>query len=151
MGEKDSGTTTRHFRSLERMYLAAPINQLYEPTIEVAGGSATIEMAVSPRFFHSAGSLHGSVYFKMLDDAAFFAANSLQPDHFVLTATFTTNLRQPVTGGRLRSVGRVVEQMGRRYRAEAELFDESGERVAHGDGVFVRSRILLREATGYIE
>lgn len=138
-----------HFAALERMYLAGPINRLYRPHITVSEGGAVVEMDVSEDFFHAGRSLHGSVYFKMLDDAAFFAANSLEREVFVLTASFTTRFRRPVTGGRLRAVGRIVEAEGSRYRAEAELFDESGARVAEGSGVFARSRIPLAEAMGY--
>lgn len=138
-----------HFQALERMYLAGPINQLYQPTITVSDGRATIEMEVNGRFFHSGGSLHGSVYFKMLDDAAFFAANSLERDVFVLTASFTTRFLRPVLGGSLRSVGRVVEHQGRRFKAEADLFDGAGNRVAKGSGVFMRSKIPLDQAMGY--
>jgi hypothetical protein len=32
---------------------------------------------VRPDFFHAAHAVHGSVYFKALDDAAFFAVASL--------------------------------------------------------------------------
>ena len=32
---------------------------------------------VEPASFHAAGAAHGTLYFKMLDDAAFYAANSL--------------------------------------------------------------------------
>ena len=96
-----------HFAGLERMYLAAPVNEFYRPRIEVSDSQATIEVDVKPDFFHSAGAVHGSVYFKMLDDAAFFAANSLETDVFVLTTSFTTYLTRPVTSGTMRSVGKV--------------------------------------------
>ena len=33
-------------------------------------------MTVRPDFFHAAGAVHGSVYFKLLDDAAYFDALS---------------------------------------------------------------------------
>ena len=72
------------------MYLAAPINDFYEPRIEIHEAEAVIEAEVSRRFFHAAEAVHGSVYFKMLDDAAFFAASSLEREVFVLTTTFTT-------------------------------------------------------------
>ena len=140
-----------HFEALERMYLAGPINRLYGPEIAVSEGAAVIEMNVSEDFFHAGGSLHGSVYFKMLDDAAFFAANSLEREVFVLTASFSTRFRRPVTGGRLRAVGRVTEAGGSRYRADSELFDESGAPVAEGSGVFARSRIALVDAMGYAD
>ncbi len=68
-----------HFVALQKMYLAAPINEFYRPSIDVSEAHATIEIEVSARLFHSARAVHGSVYFKMLDDAAFFAASSRRP------------------------------------------------------------------------
>ena len=57
----------------------------------------------------------------MLDDAAFFAANSLERDVFVLTTSFTTYLTRPVSSGTLRSVGRVVNRNKSQFIAEAVL------------------------------
>lgn len=67
----------RHFASLRSMYEAAPINEIFRPTIDVPEGQAVIDIELSNRYHHSAGAVHGSVYFKMLDDAAFFAVNSM--------------------------------------------------------------------------
>ena len=92
-----------HFRGLERMYLAAPINAFYEPSIEVLEGEATIGIEVEDKLHHAAGAVHGSVYFKMLDDAAFFAANSVEREFFVLTASFTTYFTRPVSDGSIRA------------------------------------------------
>ena len=72
-----------HYRALEKMYLSAPINSIYEPRISVSHERAEITIDVKESLFHAAGAVHGSVYFKMLDDAAFFAANSIEADHFV--------------------------------------------------------------------
>ncbi len=138
-----------HCAALEKMYLAAPINTLFQPTIDVAEGQATITMEVSERLFHSAGALHGSVYFKMLDDAAFFAANSLEREMFVLTVSFTIQFLRPLRTGTVRSVGRVVGRGASEYTAEAVLYDTDDTQVARVSGVFVRSRIPLREASGY--
>ena len=71
-------TKKEHYSNLESMYAAAPVNSIYEPVMEVSEGQATIEIELSEKYHHSAGGVHGSVYFKMLDDAAFFAANSLE-------------------------------------------------------------------------
>ena len=59
------------------MYAAAQINDFYKPSMKVAKGEATISIEASDKHHHSAGAVHGSVYFKMLDDVAFFADNSL--------------------------------------------------------------------------
>jgi uncharacterized protein (TIGR00369 family) len=130
------------------MYLAAPINELYKPTIRIADGQATIEFDAHERFFHSAGALHGSVYFKALDDSAFFAAASRVQEVFVLTTSFTIELTRPVTGGRLRAEGRLTSQEDRVLEAESVLFNGDQE-VARGRGTFVPSRIELTSALGY--
>ncbi len=66
-----------HFEKLEAMYLSAPNNAYYQPTIHITEGKAEVSIAVRPDFFHAANAVHGSVYFKLMDDASFFAANSL--------------------------------------------------------------------------
>ena len=138
-----------HFLALQNLYLAAPVTELYRPSIEIVDSEATIEIEVSKRFFHSAGALHGSVYFKLLDDAAFFAANSLERDVFVLTTSFTTYLTRPVSSGRLRSVGRLVNRNRSQFIAESVLHDSEGNEIGRGSGIFVRSKLLLKELPGY--
>lgn len=139
-----------HFRKLERMYhQAAHINLFFRPTLHVSQGAAEILMPVRPEFFHAAHAVHGSVYFKALDDAAFFAVNSLVTDVFVLTASFNIYLLRPVTGGVLRAVGRIVHRSRSHFLAEAELFDGEERQVARGSGSFVRSNIALSPDVGY--
>lgn len=53
-----------HFRALERMCRAAPINEIFKPQIGVSEGAAEIEIEVRETLFHAAGAVHGSVYFK---------------------------------------------------------------------------------------
>ncbi len=142
-------TKDPHFTFLERMYLAAPINAFFQPTIVVVEAEATIEIDVSEKLFHSGGAVHGSVYFKMLDDAAFFAANSLERDVFVLTTSFTTYLTRPVSSGRLRSIGRVVNRNKSQFIAESVVYDAENREVGRGNGVFVRGKLLLADALGY--
>ncbi|RMF14030.1 MAG: PaaI family thioesterase [Candidatus Dadabacteria bacterium] len=138
-----------HYTSLARMYLAAPINQIYVPTIEISEGRAEISIEADERFFHSAGALHGSVYFKLLDDAAFFAANSLELETFVLTASFTTYLLRPITGGRIRAVGMVQSRTRNQFLAEAVLYDAEGHEAGRGNGLFAKGRMPLVDALGY--
>jgi uncharacterized protein (TIGR00369 family) len=140
-----------HYRCLESMYQAAPINTFYEPKMVVSEGEATIEMEIFEKLHHSAGGVHGSVYFKMLDDAAFFAANSLETKFFVLTTSFTTYLTRPVSSGKLRSVGRVVNQNRMQFIAESIVYDSKGNEIGRGNGIFVRSKMLLEDASGYVE
>lgn len=129
---------TQHHQALEALYRAAPINRFFEPHMTLSEGRAEITSDVRQEQFHTAGALHGSAYFKLLDDACFFASNSLERERFVLTASFTTYLLRPVSSGRLRSIGRVVHATRSQYLAEAELFDAAGELIAKGSGTFVR-------------
>jgi uncharacterized protein (TIGR00369 family) len=137
-----------HCRKLERMYLAAPINEFYLPSISISEGSAEITTEVKPAYFHAAGALHGSVYFKLLDDAAFFAANSLVEEFFLLTVSFNLYLTRPVTKGILVSRGQVVSHSSQHIVAEAILTVNEKE-VARGSGSFLRSRIKLSEVDSY--
>jgi acyl-coenzyme A thioesterase PaaI-like protein len=86
----------------------------------------------------------------MLDDAAFFAANSLEGDVFVLTTSFTTYLTRPVSLGIIRSVGHVVNCNKTQFIAESVAYDSAGNEIGRGSGVFVKGRFPLREALGYM-
>jgi uncharacterized protein (TIGR00369 family) len=140
---------TDHYRKLERMYLSAPLNGFYRPTIEIGEGRAVIANPVREDLFHAAGAVHGSVYFKLLDDAAWFAVNSLVTDVFVLTTTFTTYLTRPVSSGTITAVGRVVNEGRTQFLAEAVLTDDDGREIGRGSGTFVRGRSPLSADIGY--
>ena len=139
----------QHFRSLERMYMSAPINLLLPPRIAIAHASAEVHLEMRPEYFHSAGAAHGSVLFKLLDDSAFFAANSLEQTFVLLTAAFTTYLTRPVSQGVIRTCGKVVNQTRTQFLAESIAYDNKGRELGRGNGIFVRARIPLMETTGY--
>lgn len=139
-----------HYRKLETMYRRAPVNRLYEPTVAIEDGAATIEIAVKPEYFHAAGAVHGAILFKMLDDACFFAAASQVQDVFVLTVSFTTYMTRPVSEGRLTSRGRVVHAGKNLLLAEAAVSVVGGKEVARGNGSFMKSAIPLTEDLGYV-
>lgn len=140
-----------HWRRLERLYQGAPVNEYFQPTIAVRDGEADIVIDVRPDFFHAANAIHGVVYFKLIDDAAFFAVASRVPDVFVLTAQLTVNFNKPVVAGRLTAFGKVTGVEGRRFFAEASIVDGDGIVVGTGTGVFVRSKIPLSSISGYSE
>jgi uncharacterized protein (TIGR00369 family) len=139
-----------HFRALETLYAAAPVNQLFRSTLEIpAAGVARIRFHVDPRFYHAAGAVHGTSYFKMLDDAAFYAANSLVTDRFLLTTAFNLLLTRPLQAGPIVAEGRWISGQRRVFVAEARLIDASGTEAARGTGTFMRSRIPLATLPGY--
>ncbi len=139
-----------HFRGLERLYAAAPVNHIFESRLTIPeAGRAEIRFGITPRMFHAAGAAHGTIYFKMLDDAAFYAANSMVEDMFMLTTQFNLFLTRPVKEEALTAVGQWVSGRRRVLIAESRLIDADGEEVARGQGTFMRSRIPLASLPGY--
>ena len=143
--------TETHFKKLERMYLVAPVNvEIYKGiTIAVTEERAEIALPVDPRYFHAANAIHGSVYFKMLDDAAFFAVNSIVRDVFVLTVSFNTQLLRPVSSGIIRSVGELKFKSHNLFIADSVLYDERNKVVGRGSGSFMKSKVALTGEIGY--
>lgn len=139
-----------HFRSLESLYRSAPINGLFDSHLDVTGpGRARIRFSVDARLFHAGGAAHGTIYFKMLDDAAFYAANSLVTDRFLLTTAFNLHFTRPLRQGPVVAEGRWLSGHRRVYVAESRMVDAAGEEVARGTGTFARSRMPLASLAGY--
>jgi uncharacterized protein (TIGR00369 family) len=142
-------TDAEHYRRLERLYASAPVTQWYGTTIRIAEGTAEVRLPSRREFHHAAGAVHGSVYFRVLDDAAFFAANSRVTDVLVLTVSFTVHFLRAVTAGELHATGHLVHGGSQVLVAESQVFDGSGKLVGQGSGTFVRSRIPLDTSIGY--
>jgi len=142
-------TDEAHHRKLEHLYAVAPVTRWYGASIRISDGEAEVRIPVRREFYHAADAVHGSVYFRALDDAAFFAANSRVTDVLVLTVSFTVHFTAPVAAGELRAKGRVVHEAGRLLVAESELRDDAGRLLAKGSGTFTRSRIPLTAEIGY--
>lgn len=139
-----------HHRALERLYRAAPVNQLFRSSIEiVCTGEARIGFEVDQAVFHAAGAAHGTLYFKMLDDAAFYAANTLVTDRFLLTTSFNLHFTKPVRGGKVVAEGRWISGHKRVFVAESRLVDAEGDEIGRGTGTFMKSRIPLSTLPGY--
>lgn len=138
-----------HFRKLEHMYHRAPCNAHYAPQISISEGKTELIIPIKPEFFHAAGATHGAVYFKAMDDSAFFAVSSLVEDVFVLTSTFNVYLIRPINSGSMRAVGRVVSQTRTQFVAESIVCNDDNKEIARGSGVFVKSKLPLSEDLGY--
>lgn len=139
-----------HLRALESLYNSAPINRLFQSNIVLPqAGRSEIRFMVEPNSFHAAGAAHGTLYFKMLDDAAFYAANGLVSDRFLLTTAFNLHFTKPMRSGEARAEGRWISGKRRVFVAEARIVDAEGEECARGTGTFMRSHISLSGLDGY--
>jgi uncharacterized protein (TIGR00369 family) len=146
-----TGGAAAHLRGLEKLYDSAPINQLFESRLTLgAAGQSRIDFTVSPAAFHAAGAAHGTLYFKMLDDAAFYAANGLVTDRFLLTTAFNLHFTRPMREGPMVAEGKWISGKRRVFVAEARIVDPDGEECARGTGTFLRSHIALSGLDGYV-
>lgn len=139
-----------HWRALEGLYASAPINGLFRSRLSITGeGRSQIDFTIDESCFHAAGAAHGTIYFKMLDDAAFYAANTLVTDRFLLTTSFNLHFTKPVRQGDVVAEGRWISGRRRVLVAESRLVDAEGEEIGRGTGTFMRSRIPLSGLEGY--
>lgn len=138
-----------HHRGLEALFLASPTNDYYQPRITVGDGRAEVQVELRTDMYHAAGAVHGSHVFKLLDDAAFFAASSMVRDCFIVTTSFTVQLLRPVTAGRVVARGVVLQAGQRMLWADARLYDATERLIATGTGSFTRSRVELARVESY--
>ncbi|MCX2739827.1 PaaI family thioesterase [Pontibacter anaerobius] len=139
-----------HYQRLERLYQQAKVQELFSgSTIQVSHSRAEITLPVHEKYFHGANAIHGSVYFKLLDDASYFAVASVVRDVFIVTSSFQINLLRPVTSGTLKAVGTLRSQSKNLFIAEATLYNERGKEVAFGTGQFMRTTQPLQSLEGY--
>jgi acyl-coenzyme A thioesterase PaaI-like protein len=79
----------------------------------------------------------------------FFAANSLEPELFVLTTSFTTYITRPVASGKMKAVGKVVNMNKSQFITESIVYDEQAREIGRGHGIFVRGKHKLVDVPGY--
>jgi len=141
--------TIDHYKNLEKIWLLSPINEAYPPTVEVLEKESTISVDARPDQFHFMGAIHGAVYFKLLDDSAYFAAASMNDESPMLTASFTTNISKPVSSGRIKAIGKVVKVEGKKIYTESVMFDEEGNEIAKANGLFLPAKTKWTDVQTY--
>ena len=141
---------TEHYEKLRNMYMKAKINTLFFDTTQgkIENEKATISLDISDKYLHALGAIHGTIYFRMLDDSAYFAANSVEMNTFLLTSSFHINILRPVNKGRITAVGKLKFKSKNLLVAESTLFNEAGKKLAFGTGNFMKSKIELTEEIG---
>ena len=132
-----------HWRRCAKMYRYAPVNAAdrFASRVRVGHKQARVTMPPKEAYSHAALALHGLNYFKMLDDACFFAAQSINYQHFCVTTSFTTYITRPVVAGAniplMTSTGTVTSASKSLILAEAVMTLPDGAEVARGSGTFM--------------
>jgi uncharacterized protein (TIGR00369 family) len=140
---------TLHFRKLEHMYLSAPCNEYYQPQLTISRGACELVIPIKRDFYHAGGATHGSVYFKALDDAAYFAVNSLVKDVFVLTVSFNVHFLRPISEGEMRARGKAFFSSRELFWGESVIYDSKDREIARGSGLFAAGKVKLSPEIGY--
>jgi uncharacterized protein (TIGR00369 family) len=139
-----------HFERLAEMYRIAPIHNFYQGiSMKLAPKKATISLPIDERYFHAAMSAHGSVYFKLLDDAAYFACQTEIKDFFIVTTSFNVELLRPITKGIITAEGEMDFDGKQTFFGSAKLYDEKGRLCGIGQGQFLKSKLPISEVEGY--
>ena len=132
---------------LEDLYMSAPVNQVLDLEIKVEEGTTSIKQKVVPEQCHSMGAMHGAYAFKCLDDACYFAANSIETEYFMLTADYHIRFLRPVTpkAQYVYAQGKIVSRSKRLVVCEGVLTDSSGREIARGTGSFMQSSMRIQD------
>jgi acyl-coenzyme A thioesterase PaaI-like protein len=125
-----------HWTQLERMYLAAPLNDLYDPGVRVQHGEAEIVVPLSDALRLPSGEVAESVHVKLMHDAARLAVDTVVETHAAVTVAFTVRLTRHRPMGRLIARALVITDADGQYQTECVLADATGLEIGRGEGTF---------------
>jgi uncharacterized protein (TIGR00369 family) len=95
--------------------------------------SCRIDLDLGKRHMQPFGIVHGGVLATLIDTATFWAAFLRLPeDAGLVNVDLKLNYLKAVAGGHLRAEGRCLRAGRQISYAEASVFDEAGELIAHG-------------------
>ena len=131
------------FERLEQMYLSDDRNEKDDAGIRIQEGESEIVIPIDGQHFRSDGSLDNAICFKLLDDAASLAVNSVVRDVLVRAESFTVRYAHRAPAGELAARGRLLDLSEGQYLAESVVVDSEGREVCRGTGAFVKSDTAL--------
>ena len=104
-----------------------------------SGGNTPMFMAI-----RGLDSATGDDVRQLLDDAAYFASQTHEKKYFLYTINFQINFLKPIFQGKIISRGKLLKKDSNKFISKAKLFDNEGNEVANGEGIFVKSNIFLK-------
>ncbi len=131
------------------MYNQMPFNEDLKPQMEFINlGECKVKAEVNPRFFHGGGIIHGSIIFRLLDDACTFAAWSYVEDKVCVTKSLHIHYQSPIHTGTMQAYGKVLDisQTANEITVEGSLMNEDKE-VARCTAVIARMSAKVRKMT----
>jgi uncharacterized protein (TIGR00369 family) len=121
-------------------YINHPMHKPLNMSVALKEKSAKITMSVHSSVLNFVGILHGSIYFKLMDDACFFAVIATNQSSFVVTSNMTVNYIKPVSEGMIITHASVITKRGRLYLCESHITNLEGSILAHATGSFIEPK-----------
>ena len=123
-----------YLQALQDNVRTAPYPHLIGMTLgTIDFDNCRIELQLGERHLQPFGIVHGGVLATLIDTATFWAAFLRLPeDAGLVNVDLKLNYLKAVSGGRLRAEGRCLRAGRQISYAEAGVYDETGELVAHG-------------------
>lgn len=106
---------------------------------EWSDGHAVFELPIRAGIGNRYGIPHGGVYAMLLDTVMGYAGcftGDPERRRYALTVSMTTNFLSRPKGKLLIGTGTKVGGGARTFFCDGRIVDETGERIAHGSGVF---------------
>ena len=123
-----------YLQALQDSVRTAPYPQLIGMTLAAIDfDRCRIEVDLGERHLQPFGIVHGGVLATLIDTATFWAGFLRLPDDAgLVNVDLKLNYLKAVTRGQLRAEGRCLLAGRQISYAEASVYDEAGELVAHG-------------------
>ena len=121
---------------MENAYLAARSNELLDLGIRISEGEADIVIPLREDVSSDRGNVLDALCISIMNDAAYYAVNSLVGHAPVATVSFNASLTRAHPAGDLLARGRFVGMSADRYLADSILTDSAGTEVGRGEGEF---------------
>lgn len=129
----EAGRAERERELVDFMASGVPIAGLLGLTLSFnEKGEAVISAAYDPAQENGYGATHGGILMTMLDAATWFSsAVTHESGTRIATSAMTVHFLRPVLGSGLKAVASLIKSGKRQDVAEAYIYDDSGQKVAH--------------------
>lgn len=139
-----------HYKKLINMYGSAPIQKKFPGIdLKIKKLQAEITLPIDESYHHAGGSLHGAIYFRLLDDVCYFAAMSEETEYFYVTKTFSIQFFRSIQKGLMIAKSEEIKFDGKDFFASGSIYNEEGIKLASGSGVFTKVSVKLDPSIGY--
>ena len=138
-----------HLEKLENMYLSDPVNKEFNPGVTILEGEAEIHIPVRKKVSNADGSIIGCICYKLMEDAAILAVNSIVNDVQVSASNFNVYLSNTAASRELTARAKFMGNSGNQILVETVVLDDNRNEIARGNGAFIKSSTELNQLDGY--